>query len=133
MKEDDITILAIETCNRLKDTLVAIAGRVATRDTASFEENEVARATRLAIEQIKAKEFISPAEAALLFGCSAQHLRNLVQRAQEGKATYPIPFRDLDGVVTFPVSELLEWSRVPKPRIRKASSKNKRGLRALAS
>lgn len=43
MKEDDITILAVKTCDRLRDTLVAIVESVAARDIASFEEDELAK------------------------------------------------------------------------------------------
>jgi hypothetical protein len=112
---------------------MAIVGLLAAREPANQKENELAEETLRTVGQIKAKDFISASEAAFLFGCSPQHLRNLVQRAIDGKAAYPIPFRDLDGVVTFPVSELLEWSRTPKPKVKKRSRKNKASLTALAS
>jgi len=82
--------------------------------------------TRQVIEKIKAKEFASVAEAAQLMGCSNSHVRNLVEKAIADQATYPIPFADLDGVRVFPVQELLQWTRIPKPKVRVASTKSKR-------
>src|SRR5262249_52687950 len=82
---------------------------------------------------IRAKTFITAGEAATLFGCSAQHLRNLVQRAIDGKANEPIPFGDLDGVIIFPVEELIEWSRKPKQGVKRSTRKNKTHLKAIAS
>jgi hypothetical protein len=67
--------------------------------------NDDAEETRGTFERIKAKEFVSVEEAALLFGCSEQHLRNQVQKAIDGKAIHPIPFADIDGVMRFPLSE----------------------------
>jgi len=60
-------------------------------------------------------------------------LRNLVQRAIDGKANEPVPFRDLDGVVVFPMNELMEWSRKPKHTGKPANRKNKTHLKAVAS
>jgi hypothetical protein len=122
-----------EICDRNRDAIVAIVGFLTVPESPANEQNELAEETRRTMAQIKTKDFISANEASVLFGCSAQHLRNLVQRALDGKATYPIPFRDLDGVVTFPVSELLEWSRTPKPKAKKPSRRNKSALRVLAS
>lgn len=133
MSQNDLTKQIVETCDRYRDALVAIVSLVAAREYPAEEQSKLAAETRRTMEQIKAKDFISANEAAMLFGCSPQHLRNLVQRALDGKTPYPIPFRDLDGVVTFPVAELLEWSRTPKPKAKKASRKEKPSLRALAS
>ena len=130
--QDDLAKHIAEICDRDRDALIAIVGLLTVRESRAEEQNDLADETRRTMQQIKAKDFISANEAAMLFGCSAQHLRNLVQRALDGKAMYPIPFRDLDGVVTFPVAELLEWSRTPKPTAKKASRREP-ALRALAS
>ncbi|HUE82595.1 MAG TPA: hypothetical protein VMM84_10835 [Pyrinomonadaceae bacterium] len=88
--------------------------------------------TRRVIEKIKAKEFASVAEAAQLMGCSNSHVRNLVEKAIAGQATYPIPFADLDGVRVFPVQELLQWTRIAKPRVKQESTKRNREKSHLA-
>lgn len=75
---------------------------------------------RAKLARIRAKEFVSVAEAALLLGCSDGHVRNLVRRAKKGEARAPVPFRDLDGVVVFKLEELLAWSELPKSRPRAA-------------
>jgi hypothetical protein len=129
----DIAAQIAEACDRNRDALLGVVQLLATAEASPAPVNERADKIRHTLDEIKAKDFVSPNEAALLFGCSPQHLRNLVQRAIDKKTDYPIPFRDLDGVVTFPVSELLEWSRTPKPKIKKPSRKNKTALRALAS
>lgn len=85
------------------------------------------------LAKIKAKDFASANEAGLLLGCSAQHLRNQIQRAIEGKSEVPIPFRDLGGPVVFPVAELLQWAQLPKRRGKAASRKNKTRFKVLAS
>jgi hypothetical protein len=54
------------------------------------------------LRRIMAKEFVSIKETALLLNCSDGHIRNLVGKAQKGKASHPIPFLDLDGVTVFP-------------------------------
>ncbi len=81
--------------------------------------NDEAATARLALDKIKAKEYASVAEAAFLMNCSDSHVRNLVDKAIVGKAPFPIPFADLDGVRVFPVQELLEWTRIPKPKAKK--------------
>jgi hypothetical protein len=96
--------------------------------------NERAEEIRRTQDEIKAKCFVSPNEAALLFGCSPQHLRNLVQRAIDGKTDSPIPFRDLDGVIALPIAELLEWARIVKPKGAKNRSRRKKNrLEVVAS
>jgi hypothetical protein len=77
------------------------------------EANECRR--RLAI--IHAKEFLKASDAAYLLGCSENHLRNLVKKAQAKKTGRPIPFIDLDGTVSFPRAALLEWAGTPKPQL----------------
>lgn len=81
----------------------------------AWERTEKDRA-RLAA--IMAKRYVSATEAAFLLGCSDGHVRNLAKKAKSGSAIYPIPFVDLDGVVTFPLDKLLEWAE--RPKLRKA-------------
>lgn len=68
-------------------------------------------------QRIMAKEFVSIKEVALLLNCSDGHVRNLVNKAQRGKASNPIPFLDLDGVTVFPRVKLLEWAEQPKRKL----------------
>ena len=70
------------------------------------------------LRRIMAKEFVSIKETALLLNCSDGHIRNLVGKAQKGKASHPIPFLDLDGVTVFPRVKLLEWAKQPKKKLR---------------
>ena len=90
---------------------------------------------RRKLAAIRAKEFCTPAEGALLLSCSAQHLRNQVEKAIKSETEYPIPFANLGGPVVFPVTELLEWARISKTKPKKggASSENKTHLRAVNS
>jgi len=88
---------------------------------------------RRRLARIEAKEHISVGEAALLLSCSDGHIRNLVQRAIDETTEHPIPFRDLDGVVVFPIHELLEWTRTHKRKSKKAIQKTKTQLRAISS
>jgi phosphoribosylformylglycinamidine (FGAM) synthase-like enzyme len=83
-----------------------------------------ALASQRILARIYAKENISIQEAAFLLNCSDGHLRNLVKKARAGKTQHPIPFLDLDGVVTFNREELLAWSRRPKDK-QKPKSKQK--------
>jgi len=87
-------------------------------------EDEAA-STRLTLEKIKAKEFASVAEAAQLMGCSDSHVRNLVEKALADQAACPIPFADLDGVRVFPVQELLQWTRIAKPKVKTTTKRNR--------
>ena len=101
-----------ELCDLHRDVLLSVL-RLVTSQTPTLETGKDVPDT---LSAIKGKEFISAGEAAELFGCSAQHFRNLVQRAIDGKATEPVTFRDLDGVITFPLSELIEWRKSRKQR-----------------
>ncbi len=83
-----------------------------------------AATVRLALDKIKAKEYASVAEAAFLLNCSDSHVRNLVDKAIGRKSPCPIPFADLDGVRVFPVQELLEWTRIAKPKVKKIGRMN---------
>ncbi len=73
------------------------------------------------LRRIMAKEFVSIKETALLLNCSDGHIRNLVGKAQKGKASHPIPFLDLDGVTVFPRVKLLEWAEQPRKKLRAVS------------
>lgn len=123
-----------EICDRNRDALLGIVHLLtSSRTEAAPAVDHDAEETIRSITKIRAKAFISASEAALLFGCSAQHVRNLVQRAIDGKATEPIPFCDLDGVVVFPVPELIEWSRKPKTKPKGIRRKNNSQLKVVAS
>jgi hypothetical protein len=112
---DEIRVQIARICDQFREGLVAtVVPLCASRQEPQVDEE--AEETRRTIEKIKAKEFISVEEAALLFGCSEQHLRNQVQKAIDGTAVHPIPFADLDGVLRFPQAELLMWAPIPKPR-----------------
>ena len=50
----------------------------------------------------------------------------LYLQAFDNQPGLSIPFRDLDGVVTFPLADLLEWSRLPKPKLKKGGQKKKK-------
>lgn len=80
--------------------------------------DEAAEELRARLARIRAKEFVSVAEAALLLGCSDGHVRNLVRKAMRGETRTPVPCRDLDGVVVFKLDELLAWSERPKGRLK---------------
>lgn len=122
-----------ELCDRNREALLGVVRLIMANQPGQGHADSHGEEIRQTIARIKSKDFISANEAAVLFGCSPQHLRNLVQRAIDGEATEPIPFRDLDGVVTFPLSELIEWSRRPKERAKKRAPKNKSHLQAVAS
>jgi hypothetical protein len=80
-------------------------------------QNEEAQKTRERITLINAKEYITLNEAAFLLSCSPAYLRKLVglarkgQAKKSGRAKNLIPYRDLDGLVSFHREELLEWAR----------------------
>lgn len=75
------------------------------------------------LSRINAKQNISIQEAALLLNCSDGHIRNLVKKAKYKRTSHPIPFLDLDGVITFDREELLAWSRRPKERAKNGNKK----------
>lgn len=77
-----------------------------------------------ALAVINAKPFITVSEAALLLGCSDDHLYKCIREARKGKSEYPVPFLDLDGVLVLPREELLAWGARPKEK--------KRGLKSVA-
>jgi hypothetical protein len=75
---DDIRAELARICDQFKEELLATVVPLCTSQQAPVDEE--AEETRRTIEKIKAKEFISVEEAALLFGCNEQHLRNQVQK-----------------------------------------------------
>ena len=105
----------------LEQEVEKIVLRVLTKREADGKQSDDADDYRRRIAVINAKEFLTAKEAAVLLGCSDGHLRNLVREAKKGRKRYPVPFRDLDGVITFPREELLKWSAEPKQRIRAVS------------
>jgi hypothetical protein len=122
-----------EICDRNRDALLEVVTLIVASQPEQVPADDRSEEVRVTSAAIRAKSFITAGEAATLFGCSAQHLRNLVERAIDGKATEPIPFRDLDGVIVFPVEELMEWSRKPKQSMKRSTRKNKTHLKAIAS
>lgn len=79
---------------------------------------------QLRLSRIKVKENISVQEAAFLLNCSDGHIRNLVKKAKHRRTRHPIPFNDLDGLVTFNPDTLLGWSRQPKERATNGNGSN---------
>lgn len=68
------------------------------------------------ISFIKAKEHITVREAALLMSCSDSHIRKLVMLARKRKTARPIPFIELEGIIVFPLVDLLNWAK-PQTRL----------------
>ncbi len=118
---DDIRAELARICDQFREGLLAAIGPLCASQ--QFPTDAEPDETRRTIERIKAKQFISTDEAAFLFGCSEQHLRNQVQKAIDGMAVHPIPFADIDNVTRFPLSDLLEWASLAKP---KSTGKTKR-------
>jgi hypothetical protein len=75
----------------------------------------------VSLRLIMAKEFVCIKETALLLNCTDGHIRDVVGKSQQGKASHPIPFLDLDGVTVFPRGKLLEWASQPKKKLRAVS------------
>lgn len=111
---DEVRAALARICDEFREGLLAtVVPFCGLRQATTDPEAEQTRRT---IEKINAKEFVSADEAAFLFGCSEQHLRNQVQKAIDGTAVHPIPFADIDNVTRFPLKELLEWASLPKPK-----------------
>ena len=111
----------------IEQEIESIARRVCRQEIEAHSQSSPApnsdqQAQRLqhTIALIKAKEYISIKEAALLFGCSDSHIRNVVHKARKGKTKNPIPYRDLDGLTVFKLSEFEEWSN-PKLKLKAVS------------
>jgi hypothetical protein len=91
-----------------------------------------AQTVALETKLIDGKDKLSTAEAAVLLDCSESHIRNLVDKARNKTTTVPIPFQDLDGILRFPRTQLIEWRDKPKPRTTRAG-KHKTQLAAVRS
>lgn len=78
--------------------------------------NDAPAKLREQLSLIKAKEYVTVKEAALLLSCSESHIRKLIKLARKGKSLRPIPFVDMEGVTVFPLSDLLAWAN-PKPQL----------------
>lgn len=131
--DDEVRAELRRICDQFRDGLLAAFVRLCDSQHAPPRDEE-AENTRQTLGKIKAKDFISVEEAAFLFECSEQHLRNQVQKAIDGTATHPIPFADIDGVTRFPLTKLMEWASIPKPRTPKRGGeieKNKTHLSAI--
>lgn len=129
-KEVDAALAKMVEAQRaaLIEIVHVMAARLDAADSRVSEDDD----TRRMLARIKAKDFCSVGEAATLLNCSAQHIRNQVQIAIDGKAAQPIPFADI-GMTVFPVGELLQWARVPKTKVKSAARKNKTLLKAVAA
>jgi len=125
---EDVRSQVAQIRNQLDDLLATVLLLCAEQPASDELDN-----TCQAVEKIKAKEFASIAEAALLIGCSDSHVRNLVEKAIAGRTPYPIPFADLDGVRVLPVQELLQWTRIAKPRVKKTTNKRNRERSHIAA
>ena len=104
--------------NPLEEGVEQVVVRVLER--MGYFDDEEANECRRKLALINAKQFLKPAEAAYLLGCSDVHLRNLVKKAMTGKEKRPIPFIDLGGdrlTVSFPREALLEWAGQPKVQL----------------
>lgn len=99
--DEQIEQIAIRIANKVVDARLSKQPK--------SEENEEAKALRRELDIIKAQENCTVNQAAKLLCCSPSHLRKLVQKAKQGKSKNPIPFGDLEGVITFEPMKLLLW------------------------
>jgi len=67
------------------------------------------------LQRINAKQFITISEFAFLFGCSRGYVDRLIEKAQDPKTEYPVPYVDLDGLTQFDRAEVLAWAKQSKP------------------
>lgn len=88
-------------------------------DMKPIVHDEEAERIERALQRIKAKQFITIPEFALLFNCSRSHVDKLLDQAQQPNSKYPVPYIDLNGLVQFDRLEVLEWARLRKPFDRK--------------
>lgn len=124
---DDVRAHVAQIHNQLESLLTTVLLLCAERPG-----DDESASTGQALEKIKAKEFASVSEASLLMGCSDSHVRNLIEKAITGQTPYPIPFADLDGVRVLPVQELLQWTRIAKPRMKKTTKRNRQKSQLVA-
>lgn len=119
--KDDLISLLDERIRRIsREVVVEQQTRGQEASVSSVTDSEVRKLSE-SLRRIMAKEFVSTREVALLLNCSDGHVRNLVGKAQKGKASNPIPYLDLDGVTVFPRLKLLEWAEQPKRKLRAVS------------
>ena len=86
--------------------------------TTNVRDEEAERIERT-LQRIRAKQFITIPEFALLFNCSRGHVDKLLDQAQQPNCKYPLPYVDLNGLIQFDRLEVLEWARLRKPFDRK--------------
>ena len=110
--EIEIPREAIEQITR--EVLESMLGNV--KGTIHDEEAERIERT---LQRIKAKQFITIPEFALLFNCSRSHVDQLLEQAQQPDCKYPVPYIDLNGLIQFDRIEVVEWARLRKPFVRK--------------
>jgi hypothetical protein len=97
--------------------------------TRAIAHDEEAERIERTLQRIKAKQFITIPEFALLFNCSRGHVDKLLDQAQQPNCKYPVPYVDLNGLIQFDRLEVLEWARLRKPfdrKRRKTGGKKKR-------
>ncbi|MCA1576353.1 MAG: hypothetical protein LC794_03195 [Acidobacteria bacterium] len=98
-------------------------------NAAAIIHDEEAQTIERTLQRIKAKQFITIPEFALLFNCSRCHVDKLLDQAQQPNCKYPVPYVDLNGLIQFDRLEVLEWARLRKPfdrKRRKTGGKKKR-------
>ena len=97
-----------------REVLESMVGNAA----ANVHDEEAERIERT-LQRIRAKQFITIPEFALLFNCSRGHVDTLLDQAQQPNCKYPVPYVDLNGLIQFERLEVLEWARLRKPFDRK--------------
>ena len=68
-------------------------------DMKPIVHDEEAERIERALQRIKAKQFITIPEFALLFNCSRGHVDKLLDQAQQPNCKYPVPYVDLNGLI----------------------------------
>ena len=77
-------------------------------NTSAIVDDEEAERIERTLQRIKAKQFITIPEFALLFNCSRGHVDKLLDQAQQPNYKYPVPYVDLNGLIQFDRLEVLE-------------------------
>lgn len=80
----------------------------------AIQDSQAEEITRT-LQRINAKQFITISELAYLFGCSRGYVDKLIEKAQDPKSEYPVPYVDLDGLTQFDRVEVLAWAKTSKP------------------
>jgi hypothetical protein len=77
------------------------------------QESEKMRQT---IARIMAKKLITINELRILLGeCSHGYVDKLIEAAHKKTTEHPIPYCDLDGLITFEPEKVMAWARELKP------------------